>query len=83
MASSHSARGMRSLLGLLARKPLVGHADALVLPTVLADTARHVGGVGAVLEVISACCRQRGFERGRPLFVGLNLGRRQVAGHRG
>jgi hypothetical protein len=68
---------MRSLLGLWACWPVsrsLAIPDTLVLATVPADTARHVRGVGAVLEVISAGCRQGGLERGKPLFVGLDEG---------
>jgi Homeodomain-like domain len=42
-------------------RPLIGdglatlptHPDALVLPALVADTAVHVGRIGAVLEVVS------------------------------
>jgi hypothetical protein len=42
-----------------------------MLLTLSTDTAVHIGGVGAVLEVVSAGCRQGGIERRRPLFVSL------------
>ena len=51
------------------------HPLLLMLPAVFADTASHVGGIGAVLEVISAGCRS-GRPRALPtLFVILHLGR--------
>jgi hypothetical protein len=40
-------------------------------PTVAADTAVHVGGIGAVLEVIPARCRQGGLQFLRPFRVGF------------
>lgn len=45
-----SARGMASIIAL----PIFGHPDTLMFPTVLADIARHVRGIYAVLEVISS-----------------------------
>jgi hypothetical protein len=33
---------------------VLGHANALVFPTLAAHTALHVGGVGAVLKILSA-----------------------------
>jgi hypothetical protein len=42
-----------------------------MLLTLSTDTAVHIGAVGAVLEVVSAGCRQGGIERRRPLFVSL------------
>jgi hypothetical protein len=41
-----------------------------VLPTLPADTTRHVGAVGAVLEVVPAGCRQGGLQLLRPFPVG-------------
>ena len=38
------------------------HPDALMLSALAESTAAHLGGVGAVLEVVSAGCRQRGLE---------------------
>jgi hypothetical protein len=43
-----------------------GHTDALMRPTVAADASVHVGGIGAVLEVVPAGCGQGGLERRRP-----------------
>jgi hypothetical protein len=45
------------------------HPDALMLPTLTTDTAAHIGGVGAVLEVLSAGCRQRSLKLLRPFAV--------------
>ena len=42
-----------------------------MLPALAADAAGHIGGVGAVLEVIPTGCRQGGLERCRPFPVGL------------
>src|SRR5829696_6910565 len=42
-------------------------ADA---PDTHSDTAAHIGGVSAVLEVVSACCRQRSLKLLRPFAVG-------------
>ena len=76
-----------SLRGELDKLPR--HPDALMLPTVAAETAANVGGVGAVLEVVPAGRSQCGFNRRRPLVVSLgqppDLVRRQaeVAEHRG
>jgi hypothetical protein len=42
-----------------------------MLPTLPAYAARYIRGVAAVLEVVSAGCRQRSLHRGRPLFVGF------------
>ena len=75
-----------SLRGELDRLPR--HPNALMLPRVAADTAAHVGGVGAVLEVMPAGRSQCGLKRRRPLVVGLgqppNLvsGQVEVAEHR-
>jgi hypothetical protein len=60
---SYFCSGLRSLLGVWACWPIsrsLAIPDTLVLPTVPADTARHVRGVGAVLEVIG------GLSSGRP-----------------
>jgi hypothetical protein len=38
--------------------------------TLTTDTAAHIGGVSAVLEVVSACCRQRSLKLLRPFAVG-------------
>ena len=45
-----------------------GLADAA---TLAAHAAGHIGGVGAVLEVVSAVCRQSGLQRCRPFRVRL------------
>jgi hypothetical protein len=42
-----------------------------VFVALAADTTVHVRGIGAVLEVGSAGCRQGGLKRCRPLQVGL------------
>ena len=47
------------------------HPLALVLPTLLADTAGHICGIGAVPEVAPTSGRQGSLERGRPRFIGL------------
>jgi hypothetical protein len=47
---------------------ILAHPDLLVLPTLAADAAVHVRGVGAVLEVIPTHCRQGGFKRCQPGF---------------
>ncbi len=49
----------------------LSHPLPLVLATLLADTASHIGGVGAVLEVAAARCHQRCLELLRPFLVGL------------
>jgi hypothetical protein len=41
-----------------------------MLPAVTADTARHIGGIGAVLEVVPVGCRQGGLQLLRPFLVG-------------
>jgi hypothetical protein len=46
-------------------------SHALMLPTLTTDTAAHIGGVSAVLEVVSAGCRQRSLKLLRPFAVGL------------
>jgi hypothetical protein len=48
-----------------------GHPNALVLPTLAAVTAVHVGGIGAVPEVVPAGSRQRSIEGCQPFIVGL------------
>jgi hypothetical protein len=40
-------------------------------PALAADTAVHVRGAGAVLEVVPASCRQGGLQSGCPLTIGL------------
>ena len=50
---------------------VLGHPSPLVVPAVLADTASHICGIGAVLEVAAAGCRERSLEFCRPLPVGL------------
>jgi hypothetical protein len=40
-------------------------------PALAADTANHVRGIAAVLEVIPARCRQGGLQFLRPFRVGL------------
>jgi hypothetical protein len=60
---------------------VLGHPSPLVLPAVLADTARHLGGVGPVLEVAAAGCRQRSLEFCRPLLVGLGQSPHLVRRH--
>jgi hypothetical protein len=68
---------------------VLGHPSPLVVPAVLADTASHICGIGAVLEVAAAGCRERSLEFCRPLPVGLgqspHLVRRhtKVTEHRG
>jgi hypothetical protein len=51
--------------------PILGHPLPLMFPAVLADTARHIGGIGAMLHVATAGGRQRSLEFCRPLLVGL------------
>jgi hypothetical protein len=59
-----------------------------MLATLFADTAGHIGGIGAVLEVIPAASGQRGLKRRGPLVVSSGespnlIGRQvQVAKHR-
>ena len=43
-----------------------------MLAALAADTARHIRGVGAVLQVVSAGCGQSGLQRCRPLLVGIS-----------
>jgi hypothetical protein len=63
------------------------HPPLLVLPAVPTRTPVHIGSVGAVLEVVTAGCRQCGLERGRPLLVSLGeppyllRGQAEVADH--
>jgi hypothetical protein len=47
------------------------HPNALMLPTLAADTTGHIRRVGAVLEVMPAGRSQCGLKRRRPLVVGL------------
>jgi hypothetical protein len=42
-----------------------------MLSAVFADTAGHIGGVGAVLEVVPAGRCQSGLKRRRPLLIGF------------
>ena len=48
-----------------------GHPDALVSAALAADTAAHVGGVGAVVQVVPAGCRQGCIQLLGPFLVGL------------
>ena len=47
------------------------HADSLMLPALFAHTARDVGGIGAVPEVVPAARRQRGLQLLGPFFAGF------------
>jgi hypothetical protein len=47
------------------------HPDALVFPTLTAHAAVHVRGIGAMLEIVPAGCRQGCLQCCRPLRVGL------------
>jgi hypothetical protein len=47
------------------------HPYALVFATFLADAAGNVRGIGAVLEILPASCRQRSIECCRPFIVDL------------
>jgi hypothetical protein len=47
------------------------HPLALVLPALLADTAGHICGIGAVPEVAPTSGHQGSLERGRPRFICL------------
>jgi hypothetical protein len=42
-----------------------------MLPTLLADKAHHIRGIGPVLRVLPASGHQGGLEHGRSLLVGL------------
>ena len=42
-----------------------------MLPALLADAARQIGGIGPMLEIVPAGGHQSCRQRGRPLFVGL------------
>ena len=59
---------------------VLGHPDALVLPTLPAILSRHIGGIRTVLKVAPAGCHQCGFERSRPLVVGLGESPHLVGG---
>ena len=50
-------------------------------PTFVADAARHVRGVGAVLEVVPARCRQGGLKLLGPFLVGLGKPPDQDSNH--
>jgi len=52
------------------RRRISGSADSLILTTLLANTARDVGGVGAVPKIIPPRDQQSGIQGGRPLLVG-------------
>jgi hypothetical protein len=43
---------------------IFGQPPALVLPAVATDTSRHIGGIGAVLEVVPTSSRQGGLQNG-------------------
>jgi hypothetical protein len=47
------------------------HPLPLVLPTLVANTARDISDIGPVLEVVPTYSRQGGLQCGRPLLVGL------------
>jgi hypothetical protein len=51
--------------------PTSGHPDALVGPTFAANTSLHLRGVRAVLEVVSAGCRQSSLQPLGSFRVGL------------
>jgi hypothetical protein len=51
--------------------PASAHSPLLVLPAIPAHATVDVRGVGAVLQVVTAGCRQGGLERGRPRLVSL------------
>jgi hypothetical protein len=53
------------------RSAVPGHPLALVLATLSANAAVDIGGVGSVLEVLPAGCRQGGLQRRRPPRIGL------------
>jgi hypothetical protein len=48
-----------------------GHADSLVSPAVAAHATSHIGGVGAVLAVVSEGSCQGGLQLLGPFLVGL------------
>ena len=50
---------------------ILGHPLPLIRPAVVADTARAVRGIGAVLEVVPMARGQGGLKRCRPVVVGL------------
>ena len=62
---------LRVLIGDQLRAAVPAHPDALMLPTFATDAALHVRGIGAVLEVVPAGCRQGGIQLLRPILVGL------------
>jgi hypothetical protein len=59
---------------------VLGHPSPLVVPAVLADTARHISGIRAVLEVLPAGRVQRGIERRRPFLIALGKAPHLVGG---
>jgi hypothetical protein len=42
-----------------------------MLPALAADTTRHIRGIGAVLQVISAGSYEGGLQRCGPFLIGL------------
>jgi hypothetical protein len=60
--------------------PVPTHPDLLVRPTLSTDAARHICGVGAVLEVVPAAGHQSGLKCAGPLLVGLGQSPHLVGG---
>jgi hypothetical protein len=61
---TRGARGVaaRHVGSVLAVLKVPGHADSLMLPTRPTDTARNVGGIRTMLEVVPTGCRQCGLK---------------------
>ena len=59
---------------------LLRHPDPLVTAALAANTPSHIGGVGAVLEVVAAGCHEGGLQLGRPLVVSPGEPKHSVGG---
>jgi len=59
-------QGLRHLdEGWLPGSAVLGHPLPLVLPAVATDTARHIGGISPMPEIVPAGCHQGCRQRGR------------------
>jgi hypothetical protein len=60
------------LVGIFVLAPLARvHPDALVDPTVAANTAMDMCSIRAVHQILASGSRQRGLSRGRPVLIGF------------
>jgi hypothetical protein len=53
------AAAIRAQIATMEQAAVPGHPVALMLPRLLAGTARHVRGIGPMFEVVPAGCRQK------------------------